>query len=207
VTKSNSVDSDTELWSPLLRDRLRQANDTSLRERIVRLPSIAVRATRAANIHNRSWLTVLHTEIWCSSSNQSEGRGVVDRKDRVPLLVGDLVDYAIPGIAGVVDDVVDLPAAELGRLLDQDVNVVCIGHVSGYGDCAVRGVGVDLLCDGRGLCAVDVADNDFAAFIGEQAGGFRADALTRSGDAGRITALVSVPHASNSVTLRGVFLT
>jgi hypothetical protein len=96
------------------------------------------------------------------------------------------VDDAVPGVAGVVDDVVDLAAAELGGFLDQDVDVVGVGDVAGDGDGPVGAVLVDGVGDGLGAFAVDVANDDFAAFVGEEAGCFGADALAGAGDAGRM---------------------
>ena len=140
-------------------------------------------AARAANIHNRSGLLILDAEIRRRSTNQPERRGVVHAQDRVPLLIGDLVDHTVPGVAGIVDDVVDLAAAKLGGLLDQDVDVVGVRDVAGNGDGAVRGGSVDLVSNGLRARAVDVADDDFAAFVGEEAGCFGTDALARTGDA------------------------
>jgi hypothetical protein len=56
------------------------------------------------------------------------------------------VDYAIPGITCVVDDDVDLTAAEVCGLLDQRVDVFIIEHVSRDGE-GLAAVLVDSVCD------------------------------------------------------------
>jgi hypothetical protein len=57
------------------------------------------------------------------------------------------VDYAIPGVACVVDDDVDLAAAEVCGLLDQRVDVPVVEHVSRDGE-GLAAVLVDGVCDG-----------------------------------------------------------
>lgn len=71
-----------------------------------------------------------------------------------------LVNYAVPSVACVVDDDVNLSLAELGGFLDELVEVCVIEHISGDGEgfatALVDGVG-DLLCFGCGCCVSIVA--------------------------------------------------
>jgi hypothetical protein len=64
-------------------------------------------------------------------------------------MLTDLVDHAVPGVASVVDDDVDLAIAELCGLLDQRLEVFVVEHVawSGNGLAAtfVNSIG-DALC-------------------------------------------------------------
>ena len=64
-------------------------------------------------------------------------------------LIAYLVDHAIPGVACVVDDDVNLAVAEVCGLLDERFEVFVVEHVTWCGDCLaarlVDGVG-DGLC-------------------------------------------------------------
>ena len=58
----------------------------------------------------------------------------------------NLVDHAIPGVACVVDDDVDLAVAEVCGLLDQRIDVFVVEHVSGDSECLAAAL-VDGICD------------------------------------------------------------
>ena len=58
-----------------------------------------------------------------------------------------LVDHAVPGVACVVDDDVDLAVAEVCGLLDERVDVFVVEHVSGDSECLAAAL-VDGVCDG-----------------------------------------------------------
>ena len=62
-----------------------------------------------------------------------------------------LVDHAVPSVACVVDDDVDLAVAEVCGLLDERVDVFVVEHVSGDSECLAAAL-VDGVCDG--LCFV-----------------------------------------------------
>lgn len=67
-----------------------------------------------------------------------------------------LVDHAVPGVACVVDDDVDLAAAEVCGLLDERVDVLVIEHVS-RGSERLAAVLVDGVCDGLCFFCGDVS--------------------------------------------------
>lgn len=73
----------------------------------------------------------------------------------------DLVQHAVPGVAGVVDDDVQLAAAELGGLLDEALEVVVVEHVT-HDRQGAAAVGVDLVGDLARLLAVNVGDHDLS---------------------------------------------
>lgn len=64
------------------------------------------------------------------------------------------MDHAVPGVACVVDDNVDLAVAEVCGLLDERVDVLVVEHVSGDSEglaaALVDGV-CDVLCFGYGV--------------------------------------------------------
>ena len=106
----------------------------------------------------------------------------MDVEHRLELLVGHLVDRAVPGVAGVVDDDVDL-AELVDGLLDELVGDAVLGQVAGEDG----GLAGDL---GRGLLgdvAVEVVDQDLGALLGEQLCGGAADAAGRAGDDGGLS--------------------
>lgn len=118
------------LRTPFLCNGLRQARDTGLCQTVVGLAGISVRATCARDIDDDSLLAILDPEVGRSLPDQPEGGGVVDGEDSVPLLVGNLVDDAVPRVAGVVDNDVDLAVAKLRRLGHQHWEVVGVRHVT-----------------------------------------------------------------------------
>ena len=90
-----------------------------------------------------------------------ERRLEMDVEDVVPLLVGHVLDGAVPGEAGVVDD--DVEAAEgLDRGADEAVAEIRRGHVAG----ADRGRAAEVSDGGGGLLGgsgVEVVDHDAGA--------------------------------------------
>jgi hypothetical protein len=63
------------------------------------------------------------------STQDPEGHDRVDVEHRLELVVGHLVSHAVPGVAGVVDDDVDL-AELVDGLLDQLVGHALLGEVA-----------------------------------------------------------------------------
>src|SRR5262245_11462678 len=94
--------------------------------------------------------------------------------DRVPHLVGDVLDYGVPCVAGVVDD--DVEPAELahGGLHDH-FREVGRGHAAhtGRGDAARC---VDRIDHAFRHVAVQVVDDHMSAVFGEQRGDRAANA-------------------------------
>jgi len=74
------------------------------------------------------------TRKYGAAANELEGRGAVKGDDRVPLLVGRLVNDTVPCESGVVDNNMDLAIAKLCRLLYQLLNVLSAEHVTRDGD-------------------------------------------------------------------------
>ena len=106
----------------------------------------------------------------------------------------------IPRIPSIIHDIMDLPTPELRRLVHQDGEVLLIRDVAGHADGAVPAVRlVDCFGDSLGFLAVDVTDDDFAAFVCEEAGRFGADALAAAGYYGGLV----VEHALRVVEVRG----
>lgn len=172
----------SHLRSPFLCDRLGQPGHTSLGQTVVGLSGVAVGATRAADVDDTTVLAILDPEVRGRLSDQSEGCRVVHINDRVPLLVGDLVNHPVPGVPGVIDDDVDLATSKLGRLVHQHGEVAGVRHIAGHGDGAVGARIVDGLCDGLGFGGIHVAHHHLCAFVGEEAGAFGSDTLARTGD-------------------------
>lgn len=90
-------------WTYLC-DGLCQANDTGFSESIVGLAGISMDARGGRDVDDTARFTVLDTEVGSCGADELEGCGPVQGEDGVPLLVGDFVDDAVPGEAGVVDD-------------------------------------------------------------------------------------------------------
>ena len=219
VPKRDGVGADAELRAPLLRNRLGHPRHARLRNTVVDLPRVAVRAGGTGDLDDAARLAVFDAEVGRGFAHEAEGRRVVHVDHGAELLVARLVDHAVPRVAGVVDDDVDLAVAEVGGRFDELGEVGRVGHVAGDGDGAVRvrlvdGFGdlIALFCPvergdvslGFGLCvvwagrwngrggegdgrtSVDVADDDFGAFVGEEAGTLCADTLPAAGDDGRL---------------------
>lgn len=130
VSESNSVGTHAELWTPLFRNGLGQTHDTGFGEGVVGLSCVAVKTGGGRNVDDVAGFTILYAEVWCSCTDELEGSGVVQCEDGVPLLIGDLVDHAVPCESGVVDDDMDLAAAELSGLLYEGVDVVVVEDVA-----------------------------------------------------------------------------
>ena len=120
----------------LFGNRLGHALHTRLGQRIVDLPSISVQAACARDVDNVPGLAVLDPEIRRCSAHNLEGRCSVQVDNRLPLLVRHLVDDAVPCVARIVDNDVDLASAKLGRLGDQCLDVGVVEHVACYCYCA-----------------------------------------------------------------------
>ena len=88
-----------------------------------------------------------------------------------------LVGGAVPGVAGVVDEDVDL-AEGVDRLLDDLVAGARLGQVAGHGDRLALDLAGGLLGD----VAVDVVDRHLRALGREQLGGRAPDAPRGAGD-------------------------
>ena len=174
MPERNRVRPDPKLRAPLLRDRLRHPRHAGFRHAVVDLARVAVRAARARDLHDAARRAVLDAEVGRGGAHEAEGRRRVHVDDRGPLLVSHLVDYPVPGVAGVVDDDVDLAVAVLRCGFDQLVHVGGVGHVARDGDGGTRVCIIDFLGGLVGLCGIDVADDDFGAFVGEEAGCFGA---------------------------------
>lgn len=114
-------------------------------------------AGRGGDVDDAAGGAVLHSEVRGCGTDELEGRGAVQGDDGVPLLVGHLVDHAVPGIARVVDDDVDLAVAKVCGALDDFLDVLSVGHVAGYGDGLAAGL-VDVVGDGAGLLCGGVSE-------------------------------------------------
>jgi hypothetical protein len=123
----------------LLSNSLRYPLDTRLGQRIVDLPSISVHTTRTRDVDDTPRFSILDPEVRCCGANDLEGCRRVQVDNGMPLLVGHLVDYAVPCISRVVDDDVDLPAAKLSRLGDERLDVVVVKYVARHRDGATAG--------------------------------------------------------------------
>jgi hypothetical protein len=131
----------------LFRNRLRHARHTRLRQRVVDLPRIAIHTRRARDVDNVPRLAVLDAEVRRRLAHNLERRRRVQVDNRVPLLVRHLVDDAVPCVAGIVDDDVDLAVAKVGRFLDERLDVGVVEHIAA--DCnGAAAVSFDLVDDG-----------------------------------------------------------
>jgi hypothetical protein len=106
--------------------------------------------TRTANIHDIPGLAVLDAKVWCCCAYDLEGCGRVQVDDGVPLLVRHLVDHAVPRVAGVVDDDVDLAVAEGGGFFDECGYVGVVEDVADARDGGAAGF-IDLVDDVLGF--------------------------------------------------------
>ena len=122
-------------------------------------------------------------------ADHPEGDDGVDLEHRLELLVAHLVDDAVPGVAGVVDDRVDR-AERLDRGLDELV----AGALGGQVAAEDGGLAVDLARGLLGDVAVDVVDQDLGALGDEQLRRRPADAARRARDDRRLA--VEKSHVS-----------
>ena len=98
-----------------------------------------MRAGRAGDVDDTSWLPVFDTEVGGQLAHEAERSGVVYGEDGVPLLIRHLVDHAVPRETRVVDEDVDLAIAEVCRRFDEAFNVARVKDVTWDGDGAVGG--------------------------------------------------------------------
>ena len=110
-----SEDWGKELHS-LLCNRLGDTRHTRLCERIVDLSRISIQTTGTRDVDDIPGLAVLHTEVGRRSAHNLERRGRVQVDNGVPLLISHLVDDAVPCVARVIDDDVDLAVVELASM-------------------------------------------------------------------------------------------
>ncbi len=172
----------TYLRSPFLRNRLGQPQYPGFRKTIIGLPGIPMCATRTTDIDDHSLVPVLDPEILACLPHEPERRRVMHRQDRIPLFVGDLVDHTVPRVTCVVNYDMDLAVAELSCFLHEDREVGRVCDIARDAEGAVRHRGIDGVSGGRGFRGVDVADYNFGAFVGEEAGAFSPYALPRTCD-------------------------
>ena len=183
MSKGHRVGAHAKGRPPFFRHRLGQAGDARLGQRVVGLSRVAVHARRRGDVDDAAGLAVLDAEVRSGGADEVEGRGAVQTDNGVPLLVRRLVNDAVPRVAGIVDNDVDLAVAKLGGATDQRGNVVAVQHITSDGDGLATRRG-DSVGDGLALAGVNVGDNHLGAFFGEETGGLGADALTAASDDG-----------------------
>lgn len=142
---------------------------------------IAVDSTRAADVDDAPRLAVLDPKVRRGCSHELERCSVVQGQDGVPLLVGHLVDHAVPREARIVDDDVNFAFSEFGRFGDQGIDVLGIEHVSCHYKRIASGV-IDLSSYGISFGSVNILYDDVSSFLGKQPCCFCANALTGAGD-------------------------
>lgn len=150
VPKGNGIRPHAKHRAPFLGNSLCKAGNTSLSKCIVELPSVAMHARRRRDVDNAPRSSVLHAEVRSRGADEGEGCGAVQGDDGIPLLVRHLVDDAVPSVAGVVDDDVDLSIAKVGGALDESVYIVCLEDVSRDSD-GLAAIGLDTLSDSVAL--------------------------------------------------------
>ncbi|EPE07043.1 transcription factor tfiiic complex subunit [Ophiostoma piceae UAMH 11346] len=183
VAESDRVAAHTKLGAPFLGNCLAQADDARLGQRVVGLARVAVHARRRRDIDNVAALAVRDAEVGRGSTDQAERCLGMQVQDVVPLLVAHLVDDAVPGVAGVVDDNMDLAVAERSGLGNELVNVLLLEEVARHRNGLAARL-VDGLGNGLGLGGVNVGDDDLGALGGKEAGALGTDALGSAGDDG-----------------------
>ena len=135
----------------LLCNRLGDTCDSRFCERIVDLARVSVQSTRAADVDNVPRLSVLDTEVGRRSPHNLERCCSVEVDNRVPLLVRHLVNDAVPCVACIVDDDVNLAVAKVCRLFDQSSDIGIVKDIAHDGD-------------GRTAGFVDFGDDAFSLF-------------------------------------------
>jgi hypothetical protein len=123
--EGHGIDVDLEL-APFLGQRLGQADHPGLGRRVVDLPGVAHRAGDRADVDDlaKDLATLVAlglrglTQVRSRGADDPEGHDGVDLEHGLELLVGHLVGHAVPGVAGIVDDDVEL-AELVDGLLDE----------------------------------------------------------------------------------------
>jgi len=87
VAEGDRVGAHAELRAPLLRDGLGEPDDARLGLRVVGLPRVAVQPGRRRDVDDVARRAVFDAEVGRCGPDQLERRRVVQREDRVPLLV------------------------------------------------------------------------------------------------------------------------
>lgn len=183
VTKRDSIGPHSERRAPFFSDRLGQARNPRLRNRIIRLSRVAVNARGTRDIDNGSGLAVFDPEVRRRRTDELEGSFGMEVHNGVPLLVAHLVDDTVVCVAGIVDNDVNLAPTKLGRLLDQRLDVLCIEHIARHRD-RPPARRVDTVGYGLRFGGVNVRDNDQRALVGKEPGCFGTDALAAARDDG-----------------------
>lgn len=150
MTKRNGICPHTKHRTPFLSNSLCEACNSRLGKCIVELTSVTMHTRSRRDVDNAAWSPIFHAEVRSRGADEGEGCGAVQGDDGVPLLVRHLVNDAVPGIPGVVDDDIDLAITKLGGALDESVYVVCLENVAGDGD-SLATIGLDALSDGVAL--------------------------------------------------------
>lgn len=183
MTKRNGVGPDPKGRAPFFGNRLGQTDHAGLGGGIVGLSRVPMDARGTRDVDDGPGLAVLDAEIRGGRADQTEGRLGVQVHDGVPLLVAHLVDDAVVRVAGVIDDDVDLAAAEFGSPPDQLLGVGRVEHVTGHGE-GTAAAGGDGVGHGLGLGGVYVGDDHLGALVGEEPGRLCSDSLSAAGDDG-----------------------
>jgi hypothetical protein len=120
-----------------------------------------------------------------SSPQDSKRRSHVDIDHRVPLLVGGLLDHAVPGVASVVDDNVDAGEA-LERGADEALPELRVGDVADA--CDRLGADLPKIVDRViGDCRVQVVDHNARALTAKFERNLSSDAAPGSRDEGNLS--------------------
>src|SRR5512132_2510497 len=181
VTERDRVDVDV-VPAPLLRQRLRETDDRSLARRVRDLAGVAVQTGDRRHVHDLSlhdapFVLFLLRELaqrFRRRAEDPERRARVHVEHGVPLVVGHLLDHAVPRVAGVVHDDVE-PAEALDRRANEACRKIGLRHVT-----RARRRLAALPFDGArrriGHGLVDVVQHDACALGGELGGDGGADA-------------------------------
>ena len=201
--EGDRVDVDLEL-TPLLGQRLGQADDAGLAGRVVGLAGVAHRAADRGDVDDlaEDLLAALAldlgrlAQVRGGRADDAEGRHQVDVEHLLKPVVAHLVDGRVQRVARVVDDDVDLAPGVEGRL-DERLGRALRGQVSGVHRGLARD-GVRRLL--RGV-TVEVVDDDLGAVLGQQLRRCLADAARAAGDDRHL--VVEDSHARLLVGLSG----
>jgi len=174
--------------APLLGERLGEAGDARLGRRVVGLPGVARRPGDRGDIDDlasdpRDTCRALSLDRCADdrlhSAQNAERRFEVHIEDVVPLLVSHLLQHAVPGVAGVVDD--DVDAAEgLDSGSHEAVGEGGVSDAADAGHGAATGVG-DIGSRLRRDVVVEVVDHDARSRGRQLQRDFATDTATRAG--------------------------